>query len=272
MSNQETVAAACCSEPPTELEPAVQAIKDFYNSVAEGEGSYAAGTDKFSPSGPTERIKELVLGSQKQRILDIGCGMGTTLLSLANSYTFGQQFIGIDFSEKMIDRARERSRELSSAYRGKTGFFVADVQALPYMDGQFDFIYSECVLNLVPDRVKAIGEISRLLEPKGIFVYTDFVSYAPVPDTIRGDLSLVSGCRAGSIPLSENIAQLENAGFTDIEIVNFTEDKNKRYAELMASSEEYKADYLSFQDTHPEAFAFLEEKVGYYLIKAMKSE
>lgn len=273
MSNQELVVSNvsnCCSPGPAELDAATQAIKDFYNSVAEGEGNYSEGTDKFSPSGPTERIKEFVLASDKQRILDIGCGMGTTLLSLVESHEDGKQFIGVDFSENMIARAREKSTQFPDGFRKKLGFFVANVQSLPYMDGQFDLIYSECVLNLVPDRIKAIQEITRVLAPGGTFIYTDFVSYAPVPSSIKNDLSLVSGCRAGSIQLSENIAQIEEAGYIDLEVINFTDDKNKRYRELMESSEEYKDEYLQFQQDHAEAHHFLEEKVGYYLIKATK--
>ncbi|MBE7680096.1 putative arsinothricin biosynthesis methyltransferase ArsM [Paenibacillus sp. P13VS] len=274
MSKQELVVSNvsnCCSPGPAEMDAATQAIKDFYNAVAEGEGNYSEGTDKFSPSGPTERIKEFVLASDKQRILDIGCGMGTTLLSLVESHKQGKQFIGVDFSEKMIARAREKSTQLPDGFRKKMGFFVADVQSLPYMDGQFDLIYSECVLNLVPDRIKAIQEITRVLAPGGTFIYTDFVSYAPVPSSIKNDLSLVSGCRAGSIQLSENIAQIEEAGYTDLEVINFTDDKNKRYIELMESSQEYKEEYLQFRQDHAEAHHFLEEKVGYYLIKATKA-
>lgn len=260
----------CCSPVEAELDPVSQAIKDFYNAAADGDGSYSEGTDKFSPSGPTEEIIRLVLNSDKEKILDIGCGMGTTLMSIAESHTLGKQFIGVDFSERMIARARDKSKDLQENIRKNSAFFVADVQEMPYMDEQFDFIYSECVFNLVQNRTKAMQEVHRLLAPGGIFVYTDFVSFADVPGEIKNDLSLVSGCRAGSIRLSENLSLLEEQGFRDFDIINFTEDKNKRYRELMDSSEEYRREHAHFKENHPLAHEFLETKVGYYLIKAVK--
>ncbi|MEK3880159.1 putative arsinothricin biosynthesis methyltransferase ArsM [Paenibacillus sp. FSL M7-0420] len=272
MSNQQTVSNNCCSEGPAPLTIASQTVRDFYNSVAEEEGLYPSGTDKFSPSGPTEMIIELVKHHGKKRILDIGCGMGTTLLQLVREFDEGTQFIGVDFSDKMVERAREKSADLPKELHKKVGFFVSDSQALPYMDEQFDLIYSECVFNLIPDREKAMKEVERLLSPGGIFIYTDFVSFVPVPQKIRDNLNFISGCRAGSILLSENISYMESHSFQHIQIHNFTEDKNKRYAELMSSSEEYKKDYEQFVNEAPEAVEFLEDKVGYYLICGVKAQ
>lgn len=269
--NENSDTKNCCSTDPTPLDTASKTIKDFYDSVASGSGPYTSKTDKFSPSEPTEQIVRYIHDSGKSRILDIGCGMGTTLLRLLKEYTKGDQFIGVDFSDKMIDRAREESSLLSPEHRKKVGFFPADAQNLPYMDEQFDLIYSECVFNLMSNREKAISEVSRLLSPEGIFIYTDFVSFADVPDDIQKNLNLVSGCRAGSITLSQNIQFLENNGFTKIECVDFTESKNRRYAELMTSSEEIQNDFQEFQQQYPNSADFLDKKVGYYLLIGTKS-
>lgn len=260
----------CCSSESEPRDIVSQTIKEFYDSVATGSGPYASQTDKFSPSAPTEKIVEYIHAFGKARILDLGCGMGTTLLRLVQEYAVGTQFIGVDFSEKMIERARNGSQQLPSSIRSKIGFFTADAQALPYMDGQFDLIYSECVFNLIPDREKAMREVERLLSPGGVFIYTDFVAFSPVPQQVRENLNLVSGCRAGSITLSENVAWLERQGFTGIECINFTADKNKRYAELMASSPEIRQNFEDFQAQHENSAKFLDEKVGYYLLVGIK--
>lgn len=272
MENITFVTNNCCSDGPEPISLESQTIKDFYNSVAEEDQLYPTGTDKFSPSGPTEKIIEYVKSNDKKRILDIGCGMGTTLIQLLNEFPAGTSFIGIDFSEKMIERAREKSSTLPEELRKKIGFFVSDSQALPYMDKQFDLIYSECVFNLIPDREKAMKEVSRLLAPGGIFIYTDFVSFVPVPDEIRQNLNFISGCRAGSILLSENIRMMENSGFEDLEIINFTADKNLRYQELMESSDEYKKDHEKFVEDYPIAADFLEDKVAYYSFFGVKGK
>ncbi|WP_051964452.1 putative arsinothricin biosynthesis methyltransferase ArsM [Deinococcus misasensis] len=261
----------CCSEENEALSPQMQAIRDFYDAAAaEMDPNYLAGTDKFSPSGPTQRIKDMVLSSSKVRILDIGCGMGTTLLELVDEHTRGLQFIGVDFSTQMIKRAKERAASLGDVLRRKVGFFTADAQELPYMDGQFDFVYSECVYNLVPDRQQALSEVYRVLAVGGVFVYTDFVAYRPVPDVIKNDLTLVSGCRAGSVPMSENMLALENLGFVDFKIENFTEDKNHRYQQMREENETYRQEYEDFKREKPESHQFLEDGIGYYLISAVK--
>lgn len=267
-------ANSCCSPVEDKVEDVkTKTIREFYDSVAEGMGPYENKTDKFSPSGPTDWIVNKIKSSPNHtRIMDIGCGMGTTILRLVNEFTEGTKFIGLDFSTKMIERANYSKDQLDPALKKKVGFFSADVQALPYMDDQFDFIYSECVFNLVPDRDKAMAEVERVLAPGGILVYTDFASYTDVPESIKENLTLVSGCRAGSIKLQENIDYLKKHGFAEVETVDFTEDKNKRYEELRESSEEIMETYVSFQNEHPEAARFLEDEIGYYVFVAKKGD
>lgn len=257
---------SCCS-PVNEEINVHQNVKDFYDSVAAGSSPYSDNVNKFSPTAPTEWIINFVQCSNKDRILDIGCGMGTTLLNIAKNYTKGSQFIGIDFSEKMIERAKIESKLLLPDLKNKVGFFSANAQSLPYLDGQFDFIYSECVFNLLPNRQKALFEIERVLSPNGILIYTDFVAYQEVPEAIRSNITLLSGCRAGSITLSENFKALEECGFVDFECVNFTADKNKRYLELMNSSPFIKQKYEELDEDSSE---FLEKQIGYYLFLARK--
>ncbi|ACV59992.1 putative arsinothricin biosynthesis methyltransferase ArsM [Alicyclobacillus acidocaldarius] len=267
---RKNVNANCCSAEPEPLTPAKRVIKDFYDTVAVGSGPYPASTDRFSPAAPTEKILEYVKRTNCRRILDVGCGMGTTLLRMAQEHVSGVQFIGVDFSEKMIERARTSSLSLHDDLRKKIGFFVANAESLPYMEGQFDFVFSECVLNLIPEREKAIAEVMRVLAPGGMFVYTDFVAFSPISNSIRDNLNLVSGCRAGSKTLSENIRLLEETGFVKIECIDFTSDKNKRYADLMNESEQIRREFEEFRNLYPDAAAFLDERVGYYLILGCK--
>lgn len=137
------------------------------------------------------------------------------------------------------------------------------------MDNAFDFIYSECVLNLVPDRNKVLQEVHRVLSPGGIFIYTDFIAFEAVPQNIRENINLMSGCRAGSLLLSENLSSLEQNGFTSFIVENHTEDKNLRYAEMLENSEEYRMQYFELQEKEPEASSFIEHKLGYYLVSSI---
>lgn len=270
MKNENVTTLECCSGKVKKKDVVSETIKEFYNSAATGDGPYSSQTNKFSPSAPTQKIIECIHKSDKKEILDLGCGMGTTLIKLVKEYKKGELFIGVDFSDQMIKRARENSLELSKELQEKLGFFVTDVQELPYMNNKFDLIYSECVLNLVPNRDKVMSEVNRVLKPGGTFIYTDFASLKPVPEEIRRNLSLVSGCRAGSIMLEENISLMKEYGFSNVKYIDFTEDKNKRYSELRSSSSEINQEFKEFQNNHPRAAKFLDEKVGYYLFMGEK--
>ncbi|GHD81871.1 putative arsinothricin biosynthesis methyltransferase ArsM [Vogesella fluminis] len=263
-------APACCSGTVAKLDDRSQAIKDFYDSVARNEGPYAQNVDKFSPSAPTEKIISLANEYQPATVLDIGCGMGTTLLKLSPQLGAAKQLIGIDFSESMVERAKQERQSLSTEAQRKLGFFVANACSLPYMDGHFSFTYSECVFTLLPEREQAFREVFRVLDENGTFVYTDFVSTEEVPETVRNDLGLVSGCRAGAWTLDKNVASLKEAGFTSIEVIDFTEDKNARYAELRESSPQIAKEFNEFCEKHPESHSFLENKVIYVVIIAKK--
>lgn len=261
---------SCCGESSIVLDPKSQAIKDFYDSVALDQGPYDSSIDKFSPSGPTEKIREIARSSAPASLIDIGCGMGTTLISLAKELS-AKLYVGVDFSEPMIERAKkERDKALSEDVKKTVGFFTADASHLPYMDDQFEFAYSECVLTLLPDRAKGFNEIGRVLATNGIFVYTDFVTTQDVPESIRNDLALVSGCRAGAWTLEKNIQLLQNAGFSSVETFDYTESKNARYDELKKNSEEIANEFEHFKQTCPESLSFLEDKVNYFVFVARK--
>jgi len=260
----------CCSGEEKILSAKSMAIKKFYNDAAEGIGIYDKDTEKFSPDGPTQEIVDNLYKSGKTHILDIGCGMGTTLARIAGEYDDAELMIGIDFSEKMIERANERKMSLPDELKKKMGFFRGDICEIPYMDETFDFVYVECVLNLVEDRKKAIEEVKRVLKKGGIFYYTDFVSNVTVPVEIKDDLNLVSGCRAGAITMDENIRYLQDAGFVDIEIVDYSYEKEKRYKEILENSEEIREQIEYFEKKNPFAADFLEREMGYYVISCAK--
>ncbi len=260
----------CCNGEEKKLSEKSMAIKKFYNDAAEGIGIYDKDVEKFSPDGPTQEIVENLYKSGKTHILDIGCGMGTTLARIAGEYENAELMIGIDFSEKMIERANERKMSLPDELKKKMGFFRGDICEIPYMDESFDFVYVECVLNLVEDRTKALNEVNRVLKKGGIFYYTDFVSKVAVPAEIKDDLNLVSGCRAGAITMDENIQYLQDAGFANIEIVDYSYEKEKRYKELLENSEDIRKQIDSFEKKNPFAADFLEREMGYYVVSCTK--
>lgn len=95
-----------------------------------------------------------------QRLLEVGCGMGTDLLQFARG---GAKVTGVDLTPRSI----ELSRRHLSLY-GQTGdFALADCESLPFADESFDVAYSNGVLHHTPDTAGAVREVHRVLRPGG---------------------------------------------------------------------------------------------------------
>jgi len=90
-----------------------------------------------------------------RRVLDAGCGTGAFAALIA-----APEVTCIDSSPAAAAEAEERGLHA----------LVADVQQLPFADGTFDVAVANWMLYHVPDRARAIAELSRVLTPAGRFV------------------------------------------------------------------------------------------------------
>jgi ubiquinone/menaquinone biosynthesis C-methylase UbiE len=96
-------------------------------------------------------------------VLDVGCGTGDFLRLLAPMVSPGTA-VGVDLSETMIAEARERSAEKVE----NLSFRVGSVLELPFQAASFDRVLATQLLLHVPDPVKALAEIKRVLAPSGV--------------------------------------------------------------------------------------------------------
>lgn len=97
-------------------------------------------------------------------VLDIGCGTGTLLHSLAELVAPDGEVFGVDFSATMIDEARARAAALQFPPK----FEVMDAMNLDFEDGQFDATTATIVFEHVPEPDQAIAEAIRVTKPGGI--------------------------------------------------------------------------------------------------------
>lgn len=112
----------------------------------------------------TRALLEMCGLDATSRVLDVGCGSGSTACTIAHEY--GSHVYGIDISEVMITKARGRARR--QGYSEKLEFRVADVFDLPFEDDWFDVVILESVLTPLPgDKNQALGEIVRVVRPGG---------------------------------------------------------------------------------------------------------
>jgi len=97
------------------------------------------------------------------RVLDLGCNNGYGTLFLAEA---GLHVIGVDVSTKLLDQARSRSPS------HRTRFLAVDGQRLPFAAGSFDLVTSFQVIEHIADTAPYLGEISRVLKPGGVAMFS----------------------------------------------------------------------------------------------------
>jgi arsenite methyltransferase len=79
-------------------------------------------------------------------------------------------------------------------------------------------VMSNCVVNLSPDKPRVFAEVFRVLKPGGRLAIADVVARTDLPEAIRRDLDLYTGCIAGAALVSEVEAMLEASGFIQIRV------------------------------------------------------
>ena len=170
------------------------------------------------------RMDEAVAaGKGAVRLLDIGTGTGTLARAAVRRWP-RVEVVGIDVSSGMAEVAEgEADRQLTASERGRLSTRVAAAAELPFADGSFDAAMSSFVLQLVPNRYRALREAHRVLRPGGLLAYVTWLvdDRRFKPDEILDDLLDEIGFgarepekRSGDVPGSESAAaQLRRAGF-----------------------------------------------------------
>jgi len=111
-----------------------------------------------------------------EKVLDVGCGLGKMTVGIAKVLE-NVKVIGIDIWNKMeiMGNSPERAYE-NARIEGvidKVEFKYGDVLSIPFTDNSFDIVTAQSVLNNLhseADKLKALMEINRVLQPKGKFL------------------------------------------------------------------------------------------------------
>ena len=97
-------------------------------------------------------------------VLDCGCGPGALTFGLAEAVAPGRA-VGIDLEPGMVELASQIAADNGHA---NLEFQVADINDLPFDDGEFDVVFSSAVTEHLPDPVTALRELRRVMKPGGI--------------------------------------------------------------------------------------------------------
>jgi arsenite methyltransferase len=169
----------------------------------------------------TEALVELCHIGQGKYVLDVGCGVGVTPCYIAK--THGCRVVGVDISDKMIERARERSERENVADRVE--FRVADAQDLPFEDALFDAVITESVAALPEDKQKAVSEYVRVTKPGGYVGLNESVWLkVPPPPEVVAWVSQDIGTTAEPLTSDGWTELLENAGLREITVRTYEVD------------------------------------------------
>lgn len=147
----------------------------------------ASSTESFAGVANPHRIEPIGSGAT---VVDIGCGAGMDLLLAAAAVGPTGRAIGVDMTEAMAERARSGARALGFSH---VEVRLGDALALPIESDTIDYVISNGVLNLTPDKNVAFGEVLRVLKPGGKFLYGDIVLDAELDEASRSDIDLWTG-------------------------------------------------------------------------------
>jgi SAM-dependent methyltransferase len=123
-------------------------------------------------------------------IVDIGCGAGTDLLLAARRAGPTGRAIGVDMTEAMRQRA---SAGAAACRLDRVDIRAGDATRLPLDDQSVDIVMSNGVLNLVPEKERAVAEIARVLKPGGRVQIADIIIGEVLPDSALRDIDLWTG-------------------------------------------------------------------------------
>ncbi len=125
-----------------------------------------------------ERAAEVSAIGPGDAALDVCCGTGDLTLELAARASPGGKVVGCDFSEPMLDLARDKA-----AARGVSGvrFEWADALQLPYDAGRFDAVTVGFGVRNFADRDRGLAEMARVLRPGGRLVVLEFTRPRRLP-------------------------------------------------------------------------------------------
>lgn len=198
-----------------------KSVKDRYSKLATGteesccsisEPSYTdVPAEASSISDGSGQPVELIKPRDGDTILDLGSGGGADVFQASRLVGHNGRVIGVDATPEMVWRARDTAEKYGYT---NVDFRLGEIEHLPVESESVDYVISNCVINLAPDKGIVLKEAFRALKHGGTIAISDIVMKAG--RQVDADAESWCSCEAGALTISEYKQLLESSGFQNV--------------------------------------------------------
>ncbi|HZX76589.1 methyltransferase domain-containing protein [Lysobacter sp.] len=192
---------------------AVYAVQQLRYDAAELATLPAACTERFSGVGNPLRIGTIRAGAV---VLDHACGAGTDLLLAARAIGPRGRAIGVDLTPAMRTCAIRAAAQ--AGLLDRVLLHEGTFEDLPAADASVDYVISNGVLNLAPDKPRVMREVARVLRPGGELLLADVVLDRELSPSARANADLWASCIGGALTETALLELLRECGLADARV------------------------------------------------------
>ena len=197
-----------------------KSVKERYTALASEAGSCCStsGIDYSDVPSEASSISDgsgqpvnLIQPREGDVILDLGSGGGADVFQASKLVGLTGKVIGVDATPEMIWRARETAKKYGYT---NVEFRLGEIEHVPVESESVDYVISNCVINLAPNKEAVLKEAYRVLKQGGKMAVSDIVANEGVP--LAADSQSWCSCEAGAITISEYARLLLSLGYEEI--------------------------------------------------------
>ncbi len=151
-----------------------------------------------------------------QVVLDLGSGAGLDLILSARKVGPTGRAIGLDMTPEMIETA---NRNIAASGLNNIEVRKGEMENMPIADESIDWIISNCVINLSPEKKNVFSEAFRVLKRGGRMMISDIVTNN-LPTHLQNNLMTWAGCLGGAVEETAYIRLVKDAGFQEVKVID----------------------------------------------------
>ncbi|MBA53423.1 MAG: methyltransferase type 11 [Pseudomonadales bacterium] len=146
-------------------------------------------------------------------VVDLGSGAGMDVILAARKVGMQGRVIGVDMTGAMIEKARRNIAEAGVDPIAEIRKGV--IESLPVESSSVDWVISNCVVSLSPDKKQVFSEVFRVLKPGGKMLLSDLV-VEPLPVWLRAVIALKSPASAKALDRERYLATVTASGLANV--------------------------------------------------------